>query len=80
MNQYDHFLATVRHATAVQDIDGDGELDTLVPAGVAEDLDRMGMRDSRFRILRGCAHAPFISHPAESLEVLNSFIGAPGPK
>ena len=52
-----------------------GERDTLVPAGVAKDLDRIGIPDSRVRILRGCAHAPFISHPAESLEVLNSFIG-----
>ena len=52
-----------------------GERDTLVPAGVAEDLARMSMPDSRVRILRGCAHAPFISHPVESLEALNSFIG-----
>ncbi len=34
INQYDHFLATIRHATAVRDIDGDGEDDTLVPAGI----------------------------------------------
>ena len=34
INQYDHFLATVRHATAVRDIDGDGEDDTLVPRGI----------------------------------------------
>ncbi len=34
INQYDHFLATVRHALAVKDIDGDGENDTLVPAGI----------------------------------------------
>jgi lysophospholipase L1-like esterase len=33
-NQYDHFLATLRHATAVGDIDGDGEADTLVPKGI----------------------------------------------
>ena len=34
INQYDHFLATVRHALAVKDIDGDGEEDTLIPAGI----------------------------------------------
>ena len=34
VNQYDHFLATLRHAFNVRDIDGDGEVDTLVPAGI----------------------------------------------
>jgi hypothetical protein len=34
VNQYDHFLATVRHAMAIDDIDGDGEADTLVPKGI----------------------------------------------
>ena len=34
VNQYDHFLATIRHALAVRDIDGDGEDDTLIPAGI----------------------------------------------
>ena len=34
INQYDHFLATLRHAFAVRDIDGDGEDDVLAPAGI----------------------------------------------
>ncbi len=34
VNQYDHFLATVRNAYAVHDIDGDGEDDELIPAGI----------------------------------------------
>lgn len=34
VNQYDHFLAAVRNALAVADIDGDGEADQLVPAGI----------------------------------------------
>jgi hypothetical protein len=34
VNQYDHFLATLRHAMAVRDIDGDGEEDTLIPSGI----------------------------------------------
>ncbi len=34
VNQYDHFLATLRNAFAVSDIDGDGEADRLIPAGI----------------------------------------------
>jgi hypothetical protein len=34
VNQYDHFLATVRNAMSVGDIDGDGMQDTLEPAGI----------------------------------------------
>lgn len=34
INQYDHFLATLNHAFSHDDIDGDGESDTLVPSGI----------------------------------------------
>ena len=34
VNQYDHFLATVLNAYSVDDIDGDGERDELIPAGI----------------------------------------------
>ncbi len=34
INQYDHFLATVRYATSQRDIDGDGTDDRLIPAGI----------------------------------------------
>ena len=34
INQYDHFLATLSQALSVRDIDGDGEEDTLIPAGI----------------------------------------------
>lgn len=34
INQYDHFLATLRHAFADSDIDDDGEVDRLIPAGI----------------------------------------------
>jgi len=34
INQYDHFLATLRRALDVRDIDGDGTEDTLIPAGI----------------------------------------------
>ncbi|MEM9303139.1 MAG: sialate O-acetylesterase [Pseudomonadota bacterium] len=33
-NQYDHALTTIRNALAIRDIDGDGEADTLRPAGI----------------------------------------------
>lgn len=34
INQYDHALATIARATSVRDIDGDGEPDRLIPAGI----------------------------------------------
>jgi hypothetical protein len=34
VNQWDHFLAALRSATAVGDIDGDGEPDRLIPRGI----------------------------------------------
>ena len=34
VNQYDHFLATVRHAYADTDIDNDGQSDRLIPSGI----------------------------------------------
>ncbi|MGI9474809.1 MAG: sialate O-acetylesterase [Rubripirellula sp.] len=34
INQYDHFLKTIRSALAGRDIDGDGTSDRLIPAGI----------------------------------------------
>lgn len=34
INQYDHYLATIKNAFAISDIDGDGENDILVPHGI----------------------------------------------
>lgn len=34
INQYDHFLATMRYALRNTDVDGDGEPDKLVPRGI----------------------------------------------
>lgn len=34
VNQYDHFLKTIRTALVQRDIDGDGTEDTLIPAGI----------------------------------------------
>ena len=35
INQYDHALTAIRNAFSQADIDGDGQTDTLVPAGIA---------------------------------------------
>jgi len=45
INQYDHFLATLNHALAPRDIDGDGEADRLMLAGI---LWMQGESDARF--------------------------------
>jgi hypothetical protein len=34
INQYDHFLATMRNAMAVRDVNGDGSDDVLIPCGI----------------------------------------------
>lgn len=34
INQYDHFLATLRNAFAVSDINKDGQVDQLIPSGI----------------------------------------------
>ncbi|HCC71697.1 MAG TPA: hypothetical protein DEQ09_11175 [Bacteroidales bacterium] len=34
INQYDHFLATVKNALTIKDIDGDGQNDKLIPSGI----------------------------------------------
>ena len=34
INQYDHFLSTIRGAFAARDIDGDGQDDVLIPSGI----------------------------------------------
>lgn len=34
INQYDHFLASVKNAMMIKDIDGDGHKDRLVPSGI----------------------------------------------
>lgn len=51
-----------------------GERDSLVPAAVAPELAALLGGRGEVRVLAGCAHAPFLSHPAESLSVLESFL------
>ncbi len=53
-----------------------GARDTLVPAGVAGPLSALAPR-SEIQVLAGSAHAPFLSHPAESLALLRGFACEP---
>ena len=50
-----------------------GERDTLVPAGVGEAVAALAPA-AKIRVLPGCAHAPFLSHPDRSLELMQEFV------
>lgn len=50
-----------------------GEKDALVPGSVEKDLRELQIPKSEFRLLKGCAHAPFISHPDQSIELVKQF-------
>lgn len=52
-----------------------GDKDALVPGSVEQDLINLHIPEAGFRCLKGCAHAPFISHPAQSVELVNRFFG-----
>jgi len=52
MNQYDHFLKTLTNALNIRDIDGDGEDDTLIPAGIVWMQGEADAYDSREAALR----------------------------
>lgn len=51
-----------------------GDRDSLVPGRVAEDLRQMAIPGAEIHLLAGCGHAPFLSHPAESLAQLKRFL------
>ncbi|MES9965392.1 MAG: pimeloyl-ACP methyl ester esterase BioH [Candidatus Sedimenticola sp. 20ELBAFRAG] len=51
-----------------------GERDTLVPVAVAEELEQL-LPGADILVLGGCAHAPFLSHPEQSLRALTHFLG-----
>lgn len=53
-----------------------GSHDTLVPAAVAESIAGL-LPGARIHTIRGAAHAPFLSHPAEVGEVLGPFLSMP---
>jgi len=50
-----------------------GERDTLVPATVASDIAGL-MPEARVQVIPRAAHAPFLSHPAETTAALLSFL------
>ena len=52
-----------------------GERDMLVPGSVEEDLRGLVGSGVEIARLKGCAHAPFISHPAAILELIEVFFG-----
>lgn len=52
-----------------------GARDTLVPAAVGADLQSLLGDLGAVQVLPGCAHAPFLSHPQQSLAALLGFIG-----
>jgi len=52
-----------------------GDKDALIPGSVEQDLLKLGIPDAVFKCLKGCAHAPFISHPDESLKLVKQFFG-----
>ena len=52
-----------------------GEKDALVPGSVAQELALLAIPQAEFECLKGCAHAPFISHPARSLALVKQFFG-----
>lgn len=51
-----------------------GERDTLVPVDTADSL-RLLQPDAEVRVIPGAAHAPFLSHPAQALGLIDRFFG-----
>jgi pimeloyl-[acyl-carrier protein] methyl ester esterase len=54
-----------------------GTRDTLVPAGVAERVSLL-MPDAEVRLIAGAAHAPWLSHGAETCAAINEFVDGIG--
>jgi len=52
-----------------------GDKDALVPGAVAQDILELGIPRAEIEVLKGCAHAPLISHPAQSLKSAKQFFG-----
>ncbi len=50
-----------------------GSHDTLVPAAVGRGVATL-LPDARIEIIRGAAHAPFLSHPAETGALIGAFL------
>jgi len=50
-----------------------GERDTLTPASVAGDIKQL-LPSAEIQLLPGAGHAPFLSHPVESMAALRNFL------
>lgn len=55
-----------------------GSHDTLVPAAVAQQIERL-LPGAKTRVIPGAAHAPFLSHPAETGELIGAFLRGLAP-
>ena len=51
-----------------------GSHDTLVPAAVAPAVATL-LPEARVEVIRGAAHAPFLSHPQETAALIDGFLG-----
>jgi pimeloyl-[acyl-carrier protein] methyl ester esterase len=54
-----------------------GSHDALVPAEVAERIDLL-LPQARTHVIPGAAHAPFLSHPAETADAIRTFLAGLG--
>lgn len=63
-------LAQITQATLVIA----GERDTLTPMAASEYI-AQALPDARLQVIRGAAHAPFLSHPQIFMQHLTSFLG-----
>ena len=55
-----------------------GSHDTLVPPGVAERVELLCPK-ARTQVIQGAAHAPFLSHPRETMDAIQSFLAGLEP-
>jgi len=55
-----------------------GSHDTLVPAAVATQIKQL-LPGAKTGVIPGAAHAPFLSHPAETGEIMGAFLNGPVP-
>lgn len=53
-----------------------GDCDTLVPGTARQGLEELAIPGARIRLIPGSAHAPFLSHPRETLGQLIDFLEA----
>jgi hypothetical protein len=78
INQYDHYLATLKNAFAVKDIDGDGENDKLVPHGLIwmqGESDALLSRDIALRYQENLTQLIFAFRKSLTIDELPVVIG-----